>query len=548
MRTKLTFGGLGLVVGLLLVTATPSQAATISTTVFQVQTGSDVYEATALGNIGHSAQLSGAEIFYSLSLLNTRVPNDLGGSASFININVGPQDDPIFEDIITIGRQVVGSVTEIGDTVIGYQVRQGTITFSPLLPGTTEYPFEHFEVTFGEEGASIHGDFPGFDPDAGVFLPGGEPLIIPGNEVITLGVNIGHSAIPPADAPDIGGVHIEFTSDGALPELPRQFAPEIKAKAEFQAQELDKLADLFGTLGNTTSDAAVEQGLANSIAGKLASGVSAQAGTAVSFAQSAQSTIAGALSNAPAAANPVAQILSITSSLDKLTSSVLKFIAADPPDGNYLEVFDTPDWSFGDIPGASAAGNALVQDTYAQFQESLNLLAAAERFQGADLAGDAAARAAQEAAFDAALDQYNQNRVTMSASLTAFLAELEAGDDVEDLNLEDDTSLADLQAYLASLEDPMTENQELADWIASMTDALPGLLAQPGPDDPSFIAQDVLDALAEIAAAEPHGLTGSAFDAIGDIAAKLAVPEPSAFALLMLGGLVALALRRGRRN
>ena len=167
--------------------------------------------------------------------------------------------------------------------------------------------------------------------------------------------------------------------------------------------------------------------------------------------------------------SPVTLVFGLTGLLNKATAGILDYMANfDPPDGNYLEIFDAPDWSFGKIVGAGAAGNALVRHTWALFAESLNMVSALERFQGANLAGDATVRAAQEAAFDAAFDRYNTQRVTVSDSITAYLADVQST--VADINLKNDTSLADLQAYIAGLTDPATEDPLLAAWIASMSD------------------------------------------------------------------------------
>ena len=525
---KLTFAGLGLAVGLVLATATQSQAGTTSTTVFRIQSGDVEYTAAAVGNIGLNAQSAGATIEYTTSTLNaysTRV-NGGGQTGAGIWLDIDAPHDFYDRFIETSGSIVTHNVTSEADIVRVYLVAQGTITFSPLLPATDRYPFEHFEVT----------------PDRGV------AFIVPGDAVITLGLKIHHTERDdPELDPDVGLVRIDFTSDGPLPKLPRQFTDEQKAKFKADADALKKNAALVSAFSGTLSSNPAAS-LSNLAASQVASSISPQVGTVNSALQTALSQAESALSHAPT--NPISLIFSLTGMLNQSTVSILEFLANDPPDGNYLEVFDAPDWSFGDIEGASAVGNALVQDSWALFQESLNLLAAAERFQGADLADDADARAMQEAAFDAALDQYNQNRVTLSDSLTAFLTEIEADPDVEDLNLKNDTSLADLQAYLTGLADPASEDAQLAALIASITEALPGLQAQPDTNEPSFIEQAVIDALEAIENAPPSRLTGSAFAAIRASAASLAKdldspPEISARSLtsvILLAGEIVIAI------
>lgn len=519
---KLSFAGLGLAAGLVLATATPSQAGTTSTRVFRIQSGDVEYTAVAVGNIGLSARSAGATIEYTTSTLNTYWTGVNGGGQTGAGIWLDIDASLDFYDrfIQSSGSIVTHNSTNEAGVARVYLVAQGTITFSPLLPATDRYPFAHFEVT----------------PDRGV------AFIVPGDAVITLGLTIQHTAWEdPEYDPDIGLVRINFTSDGPLPKLPRLFTDEQKAKFKSDAEALKKNATVVSAMsGSVSSNPAAS--LSNWAASQVASAISPQVGTVNSALQTALSQAESALSSAPT--NPISLVFNLTGMLNQSTVGILEYLANDPPDGNYLEVFDAPDWSFGDIEGASAAGNALVQDSWGLFQETLNLLAAAERFQGADLAGDADALALQEAAFDAALDQYNQNRVTLSDSLTAFLTELEADPDVEDLNLEDDTSLADLQAYLAGLADPASEDAQLAAWIASMTEALPGLLAQPGANEPSFIEQAVIDALEAIENATPSGLTGSAFAAIRDSATSLAT-DPDSPPEITARSLTAVALSAG---
>ena len=84
------------------------------------------------------------------------------------------------------------------------------------------------------------------------------------------------------------------------------------------------------------------------------------------------------------------------------------------------------------------------------------MLASAQRYQGAYLAGDAQNQAAQETAFNAALDQYEPQKATFASALSAFVAELPG--QVADVDLSQDASLQDAQAYYAGLANPQTDD------------------------------------------------------------------------------------------
>jgi Ca2+-binding RTX toxin-like protein len=478
---------------------------TISTTVFQIQSGDVVYSAAAVGNVGLAAQSDGATIEFTTSTLNAQFIGLGGGGQTGVNVWLdidAPFD--FFDRFVETSGSIVtfNNTTEAGISRT-YTVGQGSILFSPLLPANDDRPFEHFEVRF----------FPGADV----------ATIVPGDATITLGLRIAHDAQEDVQYdPDFGAVHIEFTSGGPLPDLPRQFTAEQKARFQSDADALKKIGLGVSVLGGSVADNPAAS-LANTAASELASAISPQIGTANSTLQTALSLTNGLIS---APTNPISLVFALTGLFNQSTVSILEALANDPPDGNYLDVFAAPSWSFGNLDGVSAAGNALVQDAWTLFGESLNLLAAAERFQGADLAGNTTAQAMQEAAFDAALERFEQNRVTLADSLTSFLDEVQANG-FEDLTFEADTSLADLQAYLAGLTDPATEDPLLAAWSDSMAEALPGLLAQPTLDGPSFLGQAVADALAAIAAAVPSGEIGSVFDSLGEAAVALAAPAVS---------------------
>ena len=482
---------------------------TTSATVFRIQSGDVDYTATIVGDIGLSARAAGAVVEFRTATFNTIGKGvDAGGQTGVrVWLDIDAPFDFYDSRTETSGSLAAFTVNDFGPGSSSYQSGLGTITFSPLLAADEKTAFEHFKVTFSEPVTPL-------DPGAD------KTITVPADAKITLGLSIYHDERgDPEFDPDFGLVHLEYTSDGPLPKLPTLFTDAQKAQFRADASALKKISSGVSVLSGTVSSNPAAS-LSNTAASQLASAISPQVG-AVNSAYQTGLSMTNALLSIPT--SPLSLIFSLTGMLNKITVGVLEYLAdLDPPDGAYLEIFDAPGWSFGDLAGASAAGNALVQDSWALFQEALNLLAAAERFQGADLAGDVAARAAQEDAFDAALDRYAAGRAALSESLAGFLAELRSS--LPDAALEDDATLADLQAYLGALTDPATDDPLLAAWMASMTEALPGLLARPDDDGPSFVARAVRESLDAIENATPSGSTGSAFGVIDDAAERLAAP------------------------
>jgi VCBS repeat-containing protein len=204
--------------------------------------------------------------------------------------------------------------------------------------------------------------------------------------------------------------------------------------------------------------------------------------------------------------------------IETAAALMLDAIGSEAADAAYAETFVAPDWNIPPISGASANANALVASSYAVLQDCAEMLAAAQRYQGAVLAGDASAQAAQDLAFNTAFAQYNQDRVTVSAAIDAFPT------GVADVSFEADTTLAGVQAYLAGLTDPTTQDPVLSAWISAITEAFPGLAA-PLPTDVLVIIDDAKHALELIAGTSPGGDSGSVKAAIDGIANTLSIPN-----------------------
>jgi hypothetical protein len=149
--------------------------------------------------------------------------------------------------------------------------------------------------------------------------------------------------------------------------------------------------------------------------------------------------------------------LGVASAFDAVTSSILKWLAIDPPDLNFKEVFSLPAMNW-DTQGVSDVDNTLVATSYHLLQDVAAMLVAQERFQGAELGGDTSSQTLQENAYNSALDAYNIDTVAMANAMKAFIAELKAAGITDaDFN---DNSLSQLQQYLAStgLADPFIQS------------------------------------------------------------------------------------------
>ena len=101
-----------------------------------------------------------------------------------------------------------------------------------------------------------------------------------------------------------------------------------------------------------------------------------------------------------------------------------------------------------DVPNASATDNAIMRDSWNFLGDTLDMLVASERYQGATLAGDSANAMLQTDEFNAAQSASLTDAASVSSDLTAFQAEL-ANDGYTEQS-SNDGSLAAVQAEIAN--------------------------------------------------------------------------------------------------
>lgn len=333
----------------------------------------------------------------------------------------------------------------------------------------------------------------------------------------------GYSGATNELTPDLLNIQITVSNVNRLtaPELPPRFSPAQKAQFSADADVLTQLAMVVSDLGASTDPLHPTAKLAGSIASQLAASLDARVGVVNSAVRAAVATVASALEESPGL-NPIGVTLGIASAIDRTTAKLLRVLADDPPEGNYNSVYQAPDWSFGNIAGVSAAGNALVRTSWKLFQDAANALSASERYQGAVLAGDVSAQSGQSAAFNAAIDAYAADKQLASAALKAYLDEIRAS--IQDINLATDQSLQHLQAYLQGLAS-VTADPLLNDLITLIGNETPYLA--------STIQGDVQAAAAAVVALQEAPISGSAFALLGVLADNLGlVPLSVADALL----------------
>lgn len=282
----------------------------------------------------------------------------------------------------------------------------------------------------------------------------------------------------------------------------------MKAKLLSDAEALSRLADALNFVNTDTGDPVAA--MAGNFLAMDASSVDENAGLYANAIQYALSLVESTMDLANL--NPISLTLTVAGIIDTMAAILCKKLAEDPPSGEFTTVFEVPDWPFGDIAGVSAAGNTLLVESWELLQAVANALAASERYQGAVLAGDTASQALQETAFNTALDAYEAQRGVVSAHLDMYLAELQQS--VSDIVLADSDAFTNLQNYLQGLGNPLTENAFLADFIASVGTAVPGLNG--------LIDNEVVDTIVAILAADAPILPGTAFSAIRDAADTLA--------------------------
>ena len=322
--------------------------------------------------------------------------------------------------------------------------------------------------------------------------------------------------IGPGDADGTAMETIDLFIAGTAPPPPppSKLTPEQKAELQYDANTLSQLANALGDLAAATDPLSPAAKLAGSLAGQLTSAISAQVGQANSAMQSVLGVVQNALEDLSPSPNPIAITLNTAAAIDNNVAKLCKWLAQDPPDGNFTTVYQAPNYTFSDsnIPGASATDITFLNDSWALLQDVSNALVASERYQGAEYAGDTASQALQNTAFNNAIAAYNAQRQVVSTDLNAILTELQHS--VSDINLTNDSSTANLLTYLNGLQNPLTSDPFLAGFIASINSTEPNLSA--------VINSDVQQALTAFETTPAPALTGSAFSAISSAAGQLA--------------------------
>lgn len=163
------------------------------------------------------------------------------------------------------------------------------------------------------------------------------------------------------------------------------------------------------------------------------------------------------------------------------------------------------------MTGAGAVGNKFLTDSWKLLQLAANTLAASERYQGAEYAGDATSQALQNAAFEKALSAYHDQEKTVATDLKTYILELQSS--VSDIDLSTDASLSNLKAYLIGLSDPLSNDPFLHGFISSIKATVPAL--------GSTIVGDVQTSLSALQNASSPSLSGSAFSALSVDADRL---------------------------
>lgn len=350
--------------------------------------------------------------------------------------------------------QFIGADTGSNSTPPGSEAgtdflyRQGTFSFSEVDPNTGK-----ITLTYA-------------DP-----LGGSGQFLIAGDSSITLSAHLQDrgdtgSSTPVSD-PDIAAINliVDNPARGSLSQ-PEQVKLGMTDSLHATASDFNTLATGFTAL-STALGANDSSSLITLLGDDLAISIAPQFGDVNAAIQ----TILARAEAGQSEPQTDVLVLSLVAMIDNAAAVMLDTIGSEAADAAYAETFVAPDWNLPAISGASPEANALLASSYTVLQDCAEMLTAAQRYQGAVLAGDAPAQAVQDLAFNTAFAQYNQDRVTVSAAIDAFLSS------VADVTFEDDTTLADAQAYLAGLTDPTTEDPVLSAWISAITEAFPGLAA-----------------------------------------------------------------------
>ncbi len=371
--------------------------------------------------------------------------------------------------------------------------------------GTTTFQNDYIYSTQVVSGTSY--------PAQGAWAPGDGLYLNIWNDLMTEGSS--------NNLPDLLTIQVTLTNDArsATKVLPSQFTSEQRAKFVAAADALKSLANMCNTAAIGTDPTNLEARLAGTIASKLASSIDPQVGAVNAFTQTALKAVDTIIKETTGLNNPAGLTLKIAGAIDGLSAAALKALARDPADGNYTSVFQAPDWPFGTLPGLTTAEQSLLVDSWSLMKNTLNMLAACERYQGAAVAGDAVALALQRDAFDAALIAYESMRLTVAADVDAARPDLATATAGVDLGA--DTSYSELVTYLSGLTDPATQSTFFADFIAAIaTDA--SYLSY-------YIGDDVTQAVTALIGATAPTQSGMADAALDAAATELASSMRTAF-------------------
>ena len=195
-----------------------------------------------------------------------------------------------------------------------------------------------------------------------------------------------------ADATATETIDLFIIGTGTPPPPPPKLTPQQKMDLHDASDTLSHLADALAALGATTDPLHPVIGLAGALASALTNQISPEGGQVNSAVQTALSLTSNAIDVIGGSINPAGLTLFTASVIDSLAAWVLQALANDPPDGNFTTVYQAPDWSFGTIAGVGTVANTLLTDSWTLLQDTANMLEAAERYQGAEYAGDTASQ------------------------------------------------------------------------------------------------------------------------------------------------------------
>jgi Hint domain len=321
---------------------------------------------------------------------------------------------------------------------------------------------------------------------------------------------------PPAPIPLVLDVQPDYSRTGTgsylvrisltIDNVNRTQPPPLLSQAAKNAlnattEQLDTLSRGFDIM-NASNATATGLKSANWVSSTAANVANPQVGFANSVGQAALAVTDTIVGTVEEGGNPVPLVLGGISALYALTGVVTAALAADPPDGDYTEVYQLPAFTY-HVPNGSTADNAILHDSYDFLADTLDTLVASERYQGASLAGDTGSAASQTDAFDIAQTASQKDAASVSADLTAFQAELMNDGDTDQGN--SDGSLAAVQSEIATsgTTDP---------FLANLINEMQGLL---GPSGAQAYAAEVASDAASLTAPPISGTVFSGIASAG---------------------------------